>query len=55
MKMSSFLIQKIITGCFGLAVQDIRKVAGGLLIATPNGQHGSKLFKLQKIGDPMTL
>lgn len=48
--MSSFLIEKAITGCAGLAVQDIIKAAGGLLVETVNDQQDSKLFKLQKVG-----
>ena len=50
-KVNLFLIGKAVIGCPGPAVQDIRKSAGGLLVESLNDQQGSRLIKMQKIGD----
>ena len=50
-KVSPFLIDKANIGCTRSAIQDIRKVAGGLLIETLNDKQTSRLLKLQKIGN----
>ena len=43
-KVSPFLIEKVLTGCAGSGVQNIRKIAGGLLIETLNDQQGLRLL-----------
>ena len=52
-KASPFLVtkKKTITGCFRLAVQEIRKAEGGLLVKTLTDQQSSRLLELQNIGD----
>ena len=38
-KIESFLIEKTVTGSAGSAVQDVRKVTGGLLVETLNDRQ----------------
>lgn len=46
-----FLIEKDVTAWAESAVKDTTKAANGLLAKTLNGQQGSKLLKLRKIGE----
>ena len=51
MKMSSFVIEKTVTGCARSSVIDFRKTAGCLMIETQTDQEGARLIMLKKISE----